>query len=401
MAFIANLGLILWLFLAVNMKVNYIKIKGSDGIYYVDDGQVNAKDGYVVPPRRFKQDFKLWLRVTKMTNGKRIYKKKTLKYPHDTNFKSAVLDAEDKKRIMQNSFNTNVTYKQKNKADIALNILFDKYMLKKQTEIKPRTYEFYKTFYTKHIEPLFGQKKLKDISKHDLNNLADTMRSNGYKERTVLSIKQVLRPLFNHHLVDGDITVNPALQLHINKLDNEVEINLSMDEIKNLMKAIEEYPLEPFRAIFMFLSTGRRLNEVLTLKWENINIQEKHFRIDKENSKSSKTNVYPLSDKLIEALPAVKKSGIVFYSIKDKDKQMNKSTLVPHWKKLYKSIGIKHLRIHDLRHIIGNVMVSNGASLTEVAELLGHSSTTITKRYSKSETYSKKRSLDKFFDIVA
>jgi len=149
-----------------------------------------------------------------------------------------------------------------------------------------------------------------------------------------------------------------------------------------------------------FLSK-KTLNEVLTLRWENINIAEGNFRISKENAKNSKTNIYPLSDKLIEALPEHKSSGVVFHAIKDKKKFMSKSTLVPHWKKLYQSVGIEHLRIHDLRHIIGNVMVSNGASLTEVAELLGHSNTTITKRYSKSETYSKKRSLDKFFDIVA
>lgn len=385
----------------VDMKLNYIKIKSSNGIYYVDDGQVKSDDGYVIPPRRFKQDYKLWFKVTKMTNGKRVYRKKTIKYPHDTSFKSAVLDAEEKKKSLQMTLNTNKTHKKVDNRDIILDVLFDKYMVKKQSEIKPRTYEFYKSFYKKHIAPSIGQKKLKDITKYDLNSLADYMRLEGYKERTVLSIKQVLRPLFHQYLIDGEITVNPALQLHINRLDNEVEINLSMDEIKNLMNAIDNYSLEPFRGIFMFLSTGRRLNEVLTLKWENINIQELYFRIEKKNSKNSKTNVYPLSDKLLDALPEAKDKGYVFHAIKDKNKMMNKSTLVPHWNELYKSAGIEHLRIHDLRHIIGNVMVSNGASLTEVAELLGHSSTAITKRYSKSETYSKKRSLDRFFDIVA
>ncbi len=381
------------------MKIEYIKIKESKGIYYIADGQVKVKDSFVVPPRRFKQDFKLWFKVTKMTNGKRIYKKKTLKYSHDTNFKSAVLDAEEKKRQLQISINTNITYAKKSEGELSLNVLFDKYMLLKEREIKENTLNIYKISYNKHIKPTLGDKKLKDISKYDLNTLSDTMRLNGYKERTVETIKQLMRPLFNYHLQNGDITVNPALQIKSNKLNNEIEINLTMEQINKLYKAIEEYPLEPFRGVFIFLSTGRRLNEILTLRWENININEKFFTITKENNKSSKTNNYPLDERLLKALPVTKKDGYVFTAVRSKNKLSN-STLDKHWIKLYKSVGIDYLRKHDLRHIIGNVMVSNGANLTEIAELLGHSNTNITKRYSKSDTFGKKRSLDKFFDIV-
>ena len=61
---------------------------------------------------------------------------------------------------------------------------------------------------------------------------------------------------------------------------------------------------------------------------------------------------------------------------------------------------IEHLRIHDLRHIIGNTLVSNGATLEEVAALLGHSSTTVTRRYAKAETFSKENTLNKFMELV-
>jgi len=383
------------------MKIEYIKIKDSKGIYYIADGQVKVKDDFVVPPRRFKQDFKLWFKVTKMTDGKRIYKKKTIKYSHDTNFKSAVLDAEEKKRLLQSSISTNITYKHKSDAELSLDILFDRFMLIKAREIKENTLNIYKLSYNKHIKPTLGDKKLKEVTKYDLNTLTDTMRLNGYKERTVETIKQLLRPLFNYHLQNGDITVNPALQIKSNKLNNEVEMNLTMQEIKTLMQKIEEYPLEPFRGVFIFLSTGRRLNEVLSLRWENVNIEEGFFTITKENNKSSKTNNYPLDERLLNALPVTKKDGYVFTAVRNNKNKLSNTTLDKHWIKLYKSAGIKYLRKHDLRHIIGNVMVSNGANLTEVAELLGHTNTNITKRYSKSDTFGKKRSLDKFFDIVS
>ena len=49
------------------------------------------------------------------------------------------------------------------------------------------------------------------------------------------------------------------------------------------------------------------------------------------------------------------------------------------------------MRIHDIRHLIGGVLVNSGATLEEIAAVLGHSSTNVTKRYSnvKKETASK------------
>jgi site-specific recombinase XerD len=54
------------------------------------------------------------------------------------------------------------------------------------------------------------------------------------------------------------------------------------------------------------------------------------------------------------------------------------------------SIGVK-MRIHDVRHLIGSTLVNAGESLETIAAVLGHSSISVTKRYSevKKETASK------------
>jgi len=378
-----------------------LKYKDYSGVYYVDDGQVKYNsDGYLTPPRRFKQDYKLYFQVSKMIQGKRTYKKQTITYPHDMSLKSAFEDAQDKKKLLLTTIDNKKTYTPTDEAETPLNVLFDKYLLQKKTELKTRTYEFYRNFYDVHIKQPIGNKVLKDITKQDLELIAYKMRADGRAERTVLSIKQVLRPLFNKYLIDGVIQVNPALQLEIGKLDNEVEISLTSEDIKNLMKCIYDYPFEPCRGVFVFLTTGRRLNEVLTLRWEHISIKDEIYKIDKENAKNSKTNIYPLTAELIEALPTPKKRGYIFHAIKDTSKPLNRATVVRHWKQIVSDAGIEHLRIHDLRHIIGNTLVSNGSTLEEVAALLGHSSTAVTRRYSKAETFSKENTLNKFMELV-
>ena len=62
-------------------------------------------------------------------------------------------------------------------------------------------------------------------------------------------------------------------------------------------------------------------------------------------------------------------------------------------------LGIK-IRIHDLRHLIGGVLVSEGKTLEQIASILGHTSTNVTKRYSKVRREVAAESLDDFFKRV-
>ncbi|MDY5384602.1 MAG: tyrosine-type recombinase/integrase, partial [Campylobacter sp.] len=55
-----------------------------------------------------------------------------------------------------------------------------------------------------------------------------------------------------------------------------------------------------------------------------------------------------------------------------------------------------HIRIHDLRHLIGGVLVSEGKTLEQIASILGHTSTSVTKRYSKVRQEVAAERLDEF-----
>ena len=93
-------------------------------------------------------------------------------------------------------------------------------------------------------------------------------------------------------------------------------------------------------------------------------------------------------------------SPFVFHALTDNSKQMSKETVRGHWARLLKNANIDHLRIHDLRHIIGSDLVSNNFTLEEVAQVLGHTSTSVTKRYSKVRQEKANEALDSFFDRV-
>ncbi len=95
----------------------------------------------------------------------------------------------------------------------------------------------------------------------------------------------------------------------------------------------------------------------------------------------------------------IQEDGFIFHAQKDPSKKMSKETVRNHWNKILEQVDIK-IRMHDLRHLIGGTLVSSGKTLEQVASVLGHTSTSVTKRYSKVRKELAAESLDDFFKRV-
>ena len=110
---------------------------------------------------------------------------------------------------------------------------------------------------------------------------------------------------------------------------------------------------------------------------------------------------YKLTEELLSTLEQIdkKESRFIFHAQKDVNKKMSKETVRNHWNKILQQVGIK-IRMHDLRHLIGGTLVSSGKTLEQVASVVGHTSTSVTKRYSKVREDVAAESLDDFFKRV-
>ena len=61
------------------------------------------------------------------------------------------------------------------------------------------------------------------------------------------------------------------------------------------------------------------------------------------------------------------------------------------WQAVLKKAGIEDFRFHDLRHTTASYLAMNGASIAEIAEVLGHKTLQMVKRYSHlSEAHTSK-----------
>lgn len=131
--------------------------------------------------------------------------------------------------------------------------------------------------------------------------------------------------------------------------------------------------------IALLLYTGVRRSNVIYARWADFDLHNKVWHIPMAKSgKSQNIWLSPAAMQMIELLSTRGQSEWLF---------PNPQTHKPYtfitnaWVKLRQSVGMPHLRIHDLRHTFASVMMQQGYSLYVVQHALGHYSPTMTMRY--------------------
>lgn len=384
------------------IKVNLPNVDCRN-IYFINNDEIFGGKEINKAPTYISRDFKLLLRVTHVNESNvRTQTKKTFNFIKKITFLQAVKQVSSQREKLIKKLQEGLHIEDRVKIPTLKQAWEDFIEIKKHT-LSPNTLTSYTTFMNKWIlsRPALAKTSINKVTTQQLQSIIKTILEQGMSPRTAKSVKETLRPMFKQYVLLGILQSNPTDLLQIPKFDNEISIELSDVKIKELYEAMYNYPIEPFKSIFIWLSHGRRQNEILSLKWDDINFDTNTYTIKFENNKVRKPMTYQLSDALLQTLSTmeIQKSGYIFHSIKDKNKKMNKGTIRNHWEKILKQLDIQ-IRMHDLRHLIGGTLVSNGKTLEQVASVLGHTSTSVTKRYSKVRQEVAAESLDEFFKRV-
>lgn len=239
----------------------------------------------------------------------------------------------------------------------------------------------------KNLTPFFGNRLLSDISPFFIESYKK-MRAERVKPATVNREISLLKHIYFMAIKWGKATTNPMRDVRLFREDNIPERILNKEEIARLLSACSDH-CRPI--VLTGIHTGMRLGEVLSLKWEQVDLQERMITI--LHSKNGKVRKIPIDDTLLETLKAQKvktKSENVFVYFKT-GQPLHK--IESAWRIALGKAGIPHLRYHDLRHTFASHLVAAGVDLVTVKELLGHSNITMTSRYAHSAPESKRRAV--------
>lgn len=179
---------------------------------------------------------------------------------------------------------------------------------------------------------------------------------------------------------------------------------LSAEEIKALLdacssnvvsitgKTIQQKQSHLKPIIIFALNTGCRKEEILSLKWENVDL--KHSFINMVKTKNGERRQIPINDTLREMLVGLTRRLDVPWVFFEVVHKLNRETgevkeIIKRFGDVKRSFitackkaGIQDFVFHSLRHTFASHLVMSGIDLTTVSRLMGHKSLTMTLRYS-------------------
>ena len=156
---------------------------------------------------------------------------------------------------------------------------------------------------------------------------------------------------------------------------------LSEDERERLLEACK-VSRNPYLYIIVVLalSTGARRGELIHLTWSDVDLKRGILTFDE--TKNGERRAVPLTGYALEVLTQHAKRRCPDTSLVFPDSTGTRPVgMREAFEWAVKRAKITNFRFHDCRHIAASYLAMNGASLAEIAEVLGHKTLAMVKRY--------------------
>lgn len=295
---------------------------------------------------------------------------------------------------------------------------------------KYNTQESYRINIEKHIKPKLGAYKVKALTPAILQNFINKKYKEDYSQNTLQVLKAILhRSLKSAVHPYKHIRENPMQYVSIPKTKSKTETNkvktITLEEFNQILNI---FPQDSFQRIVLLIGfhTGMRRGEIIALKWDNIDLDNKtitvkHTLIKKPNgmfelgqpkTESSCRTIFT-GDTLIKALKEHKlyqkkmklKYGEFYFDsdwvcTKENGQQVNTHTLDTIVRQI--RVALKNdFHFHSLRHAHATLLLENGANIKDIQNRLGHSQLSTTMdTYSHVTDKMKNETVDIFEKIT-
>lgn len=133
-------------------------------------------------------------------------------------------------------------------------------------------------------------------------------------------------------------------------------------------------------ALKVLILTGARRNEILGLRWEDVDLEAGIARLRSRKSGALQLTLPGAACEVMRDLIHVDRNPYVFPGRRE-GKHITGNSLTHAWDLVRRSSGVTDVRLHDLRHTFASVLAGRGVSLLVIGGLLGHTQAQTTKRY--------------------
>lgn len=151
-------------------------------------------------------------------------------------------------------------------------------------------------------------------------------------------------------------------------------------------------------AIRLLMLTGCRTNEILALRWEDVDLEQKEIRLSDSKTGPREVALPPGAVHVLEGLPRMADNPWVFARHGSSPRLMR---LHHYWYVIRRDAKLEDVRIHDLRHSFASRALALGEPLPMIGKLLGHKKIQTTARYAHIAVDSVKKSAARVANSIA
>jgi integrase len=131
--------------------------------------------------------------------------------------------------------------------------------------------------------------------------------------------------------------------------------------------------------VLLALTTGARKNELLWLAWQDVDLERGFLRL--AQTKNRTRRAVPVRGKALQLLQERRGQHRPVSWVFPRFDQQKPVDIKAAWENAVKRAALHDFRFHDLRHTAASYLAMSGATLLEIAAILGHKSMQVTYRY--------------------
>ena len=273
---------------------------------------------------------------------------------------------------------------------------------RKEKSVKYRTYANYELYFNHYILPALGKMQLSKLHQADIERMMGNAAhlSKSARHHIFITIDQIMKSA----VANGVCSRNPCEGIKVKPDATFKNITVyKPDEIACLLSHLDR----PFGvAIAILLYAGLRSEEVMGLRWRDIDRKNRTITVRRvvtrvakgefapvDVTKNERVRVVTYGDQLAAVLADAPKTSIYVVPAK-RGGYMTPGSFRRQYDTFFDGLPIRRLSPHKLRHTYATYLIKGGAELRAVQTLLGHSSVKVTAIYTHVDTEDRRRAAE-------
>ena len=257
------------------------------------------------------------------------------------------------------------TFKYNPNRKITFKEVYDIWSERHFIKIRNSTIRIIKSHYRNHLCE-FDDWYISDLKLMNLQKLFDNL---DLTTGTTKSLKSVLSMIFDFAVKNDFVEKNPVKYIELK--NSKTVIHRKVFTQKEIDILFENKDMKYVDTILILIYTGMRVSELLNLKIEDINLEERLIHIQESKTETG-IRAIPIHFKILPFIVRRMQINKKYLLTSIRDTKLHYATFRLNFFKIIRELNLERHTIHDCRHTTATLLSNAGANTKSIAQIMGH-----------------------------